>query len=91
MSYKQAEKGHYYKTVPRTFHNDITVHIIRNTRAVSYVGNDVWQVMIDDSTIDKKGRSLGYYATYKQAKAVAKQHVENMLLDMAIKQAELLN
>ena len=47
--------------------------------------------MIDDSTIDKKGRSLGYYATYKQAKAVAKQHVENMLLDMAIKQAELLN
>ena len=91
MPYKQSEKGHYYLTVPRTFHNDITIHIIRNTRAQSYTGTDIWQVMIDDSVVDKNQKSLGTFGSYKQAKEKAKEYVEDLLMTHAIKQAELLN
>lgn len=56
MGYRKVAKGHYVATIPRTFNNDIVIHLVKNSRATSYTGTDRWQVIVDDSLVKIGGK-----------------------------------
>ena len=86
MPYRKVNRGHYTATVPRTFSDDIVIHLVKNKRSTSYTGGESWQILADDSYIDRNKTVIGVASSYKLAKAKAKSYVEQRLLDHIDKQ-----
>ncbi len=92
MGYRKVAKGHYVATIPRTFNNDIVIHLVKNSRATSYTGTDRWQVIVDDSLVKIGGKKeIGVYSSYSIAKKHAKIYVEDRLLEFVEKQLEMID
>jgi len=80
MPYRKVTKGHYTATVPRTFNDDIVIHLVKNSRATSYVGSESWQIIVDDSYINAEKKIIGTAGSYALAKKKAKTYIEMRLL-----------
>lgn len=91
MPYRKVTRGHYTATVPRTFNDDIVIHLVRNSRSASYIGAETWQIIVDDSYVNAQKKVIGTAGSYSLAKKKAKTYIEMRLLSHIDKQLSFVD